>query len=119
MRGENKKMVNVYDYANNLAKALKESNEYLEFVEARKKVYQNEETKKKIEDFNQKQYELQVAGLKGENPEKEKMEKLQELYTILASDEEVKKYFDLQVKFNIMLADINRIIAEAVKDAIA
>ena len=111
-------MVNVYDYANNLAKALKESDEYTKFVEARKKIYANEDTKNKVEDFNKKQYELQIASMKGENPEQAKMEKLQELYKMLVESEDVKNYFDLQVKFNIMLADINKIIGEAVKEAI-
>ena len=36
----------------------------------------------------------------------------------LYSHEEVKEYFDLEVKFNVMLADVNKIIAESVKDVL-
>ena len=32
--------------------------------------------------------------------------------------EEIKEYFDIEVRFNIMLADVNRIISESVKDLI-
>jgi len=46
------------------------------------------------------------------------MQKLQELYTILINNKEIKEYFDLEVKFNVMVADVNKIIAEAIKDVL-
>ena len=44
--------------------------------------------------------------------------KVQEIYTELIEQEEAKKYFDAELKFNILIGDVNRIIAEAVKDLI-
>ena len=46
------------------------------------------------------------------------MQKLQELYSILMENKEIKEYFDLEVKFNIMIADVNKIIAEAIKEVL-
>ena len=40
------------------------------------------------------------------------------MYTILIGHNEIKEYFDLEVKFNVMLADVNKIIAESVKDVL-
>lgn len=37
------------------------------------------------------------------------------MYKILIEDEQIKKYFDLEVKFNVMIVDVNKIIAEAIK----
>ena len=48
----------------------------------------------------------------------EKMKKLQEMYNILVENKDIKEYFDLEVKFNIMIADVNKIIAEAIKDVL-
>ena len=48
----------------------------------------------------------------------EQNELLQQEYGELLQDEELKKYFDAEVKFNIMLADINKIIAESVRDVL-
>ena len=48
----------------------------------------------------------------------EQNELLQQEYGKLLQDEELKKYFDAEVKFNIMLADINKIIAESVRDVL-
>ena len=31
---------------------------------------------------------------------------------------DIKEYFDLEVKFNVMIADINKIIAESIKDVL-
>ena len=42
----------------------------------------------------------------------------QEMYATLVANKEIKEYFDLEVKFNIMIADINKIIAEAIKDVL-
>ena len=46
------------------------------------------------------------------------MAKLQELYTILVQNEKVKEYFDKEVRFNVMMADVNKTIGEAIKDVI-
>ena len=46
------------------------------------------------------------------------MQKLQQLYTILVENKDIKEYFDLEVKFNVMVADVNKIIAEAIKDVL-
>lgn len=46
------------------------------------------------------------------------MNKLQELYQILIENNDVKNFFDKEVAFNVMLADVNKIIAEAVKEVL-
>ena len=46
------------------------------------------------------------------------MKKLQELYNILVNDPKVKDYFDKEVRFNLMVADINKMIGEAIKDVL-
>ena len=48
----------------------------------------------------------------------DKNKKLQEMYTILIQNKEIKEYFDLEVKFNVMIADVNKIIAESVQDVL-
>ena len=46
------------------------------------------------------------------------MVEIQNLYTELIEIPEIKKYFDAEFKFNILLGDVNKIISEAVKDVI-
>lgn len=107
----------VYDEANNLAKAIQESKEYLEYKKAKEDLNSNPEMKKKVDEFEKIRYDVQVMSFQGKE-EPEKMQKLQEMYNILNTDKTIKNYFDIEVRFNIMLADVNRIISESVKDLI-
>ncbi|MBP3464379.1 MAG: YlbF family regulator [Clostridia bacterium] len=110
--------VNVYDSVNNLADAIKKSKEYSEYKEIKEKIMKDQDTKTKIDEFEKIRYEEQVLALQGEKQSEEKMKKLQELYTILVKNPDVKDYFDKEVRFNIMIADINKIIGEAIKDVL-
>lgn len=106
----------VYDTANYLANEIKESEEYKLYKEAKQKIDQNPDLKMKIEEFKRVRYDAQVLSIKTGENDQEKIRKLQELYNILIENEDIKEYFDLEVKFNLMIADVNKIIAEAIKD---
>lgn len=110
--------MNVYDTANRLAKEIKESEEYTGYKKLKDILMGNSETKKKIEDFEKLRYELQLMQYTGEEKDEEKSKKLQEMYTMLVQDHQIKEYFDLEVKFNVMIADVNKIIAEAIRDVL-
>lgn len=106
----------VYDQANILAKTIKESKEYLDYKKAKEDLNSNPEMKTKIDEFEKIRYEVQVASFQGVEQDEEKQKKLQQMYQILMQDAKVKEFFDIEVRFNIMLADVNKIISESVKD---
>ena len=54
----------------------------------------------------------------GEKKDEEKTKKLEDMYRMLVEDKQIKEYFDLEVKFNVMIADVNKIIAEAIRDVL-
>ncbi len=110
--------MNVYDEVNSLGRALKESKEYTEYKEAKDKVKSVEGLKEKIDEFEKIRYEEQILELQGEKQSEEKMKKLEDLYKILVQNPEVKDYFDKEVRFNVMMADVNKIIGEAIKDVL-
>lgn len=106
----------VYDEANKLAQSIQESKEYIEYKKAKEEIQSNTELKTKIDEFEKIRYDVQVMSFQGEKQDEEKMKKLQEMYSILIKEPKIKEYFDIEVRFNIMLADINKIISESVKD---
>lgn len=108
----------VYDRCHELAKAIKNSREYIEFKEIKRIVSDELHLKDKVDEFEKIRYEEQVLALQGEAQNEEKMQKLQELYTILIKEPQVKEYFDKEVKFNLLIADVNKIIGEAIKDVL-
>ncbi len=110
--------MNVYDDVNNLARSLRESKEYKEYKTAKDAVNADPDLKNKIDEFEKIRYEEQVLALQGEKQTEEKMKKLQDLYSILVQNPMVKDYFDKEVRFNVMIADVNRIIGDAIKDVL-
>ena len=108
----------VYDTTHELARQLKNSREYVEYKEIKDIIYKDPNLKKQVEEFEKIKYEVQMLTIQGEKQDEQKMAKLQELYTILLKNKDVKKFFDAQVRFNVMLADVNKIIGDAVKDVL-
>ena len=110
--------MNVYDTANRLAYEIQESEEYKEYKKLKNEIMSNLDSKNKIEEFEKLRYDVQLMQYTGENKDEEKTKKLEEMYAMLVQDKQIKNYFDLEVKFNIMIADVNKIIAEAIRDVL-
>ncbi len=108
----------VYDNVHKLATSIKNSKEYIEYKEIKEKMKEYPEIKAQIDEFEKIRYEEQLLGLQGEQQSPEKMAKLQELYKILVDNPDVKEYFEKEVKFNVMIADVNKIIGEAIQDVL-
>jgi cell fate (sporulation/competence/biofilm development) regulator YlbF (YheA/YmcA/DUF963 family) len=110
--------MNVYDTANRLAYEIQESEEYKEYKKLKDSVMSNSDTKSKIEEFEKLRYDVQLMQYTGEGKDENKAKKLEEMYRMLVEDKQIKQYFDLEVKFNVMIADVNKIIAEAIRDVL-
>lgn len=108
----------VYDTANTLAEEIKTSEEYVTYKTAREVINLKPELKEKIKEFEQMRYDVQVQMMQTGKQDEEKYKKMQEIYTELVETEEARKYFEAEMKFNILLADVNKIIGEAVQDVI-
>ena len=111
-------MMNVYDTANRLAGEIKESEEYMNYKMARQALALNPDLKKKIGEFEVARYDTQLTQMQTGKEDEEKTNKMKELYAELIQIDDAKKYFDAEMKFNIVLADVNKIIGEAVRDVI-
>ncbi|MCI8393670.1 MAG: YlbF family regulator [Clostridia bacterium] len=110
--------MNVYDTANKLAQELKTSTEYLDYKKIKEELDRSPEVKAKIREFEEKRYSVQLEALKGEEQEKSKLEEMQKIYIELMQDELARTYFEVELKFNVLIADVNKIIAESVQDVI-
>ena len=108
----------VYDRANALARAIKECKEYREYKEIKEEISKDPDLKQKVDEFEKIRYVEQLLAMQGEKQSDGKMQKLQELYKILVQNEQVKDYFDKEVRFNVMVADVNKIIGESIKDVL-
>ena len=108
--------MNVYDTANRLAQEIKTSEEYNNFKMAKQVIELNSELKKKIEEFEKLRYEVQIIAMQTGKNDEEGLKKVQDMYAELLEDDNAKKFFDAETKFNVLFADVNKIIGESVRE---
>ena len=110
--------MNIYDTANQLAQEIQQSEEYVTYKMAKEAINLNYELKNKIEEFEKARYEAQIVAIQTGKDDENKMKHVQELYGELIQNQEASRYFDAEMKFNILIADVNKIIGEAIQSLI-
>ena len=110
--------MNIYDTVNRLAQEIRQSEEYMNYKMAKETLSLKPELKKKIEEFEVARYEAQVIAMQTGKSDEEKTKKMQQLYIELIENNDAKRFFDAETKFNIILADVNKIIGDAVMDVL-
>lgn len=110
--------MNIYDTANRLSSEIKASEEYANYKMAREVINLRPDLKEEISKFEQLRYEVQINQMQTGKVDEEKMKQIQEIYSRIIEIDEIKKYFDAELKFNVLLADVNKIIGDAVKDLV-
>ncbi len=108
----------IYDTANKLALEIRRSEEYLKYKELKEIINSNSYLKEQVDQFEKNRYLIQISQMQGVEEKETKTKELEEMYKELIQNEQIKEYFEKEVKFNMLLADINKIIAESVKDVL-
>lgn len=106
--------MNVYDQAHQLAKAIQESEEYKQYHASEQSLKEKPELEKMMKDFQQKSMEIQLKQMSGEQPDAEDMQKIQQLYSIVAMDPLASNYMQNEMRFSIMMKDVYEILGEAI-----
>lgn len=107
-------MQNVYDIAHELVRSLKETDQFKDFKEASEKLHQNEQVARMMDDFQAKSMEYQTKMMSGQMPEQEELAQMQQMSAIIMSDPLSAQYVNAQMQLQTIIADIYKIIGEAV-----
>lgn len=110
--------MNFYDKAYELMKALKESEEYKNYMKIKEKLKQTTEIYEKLKEFKTAQREEQLKYISGKETTEETRNILQERYSILIQNTDVVEFFGAEIKLDIMLTDMQKIINETMKDIV-
>ena len=108
-------MTNPYDKARELAIAIKESQEYRDYAAAKERVSQNPELVAALNDYQEKQFDLQKKAMFGDELGDEVMQQMQNLYQILARDPAAASYLQAQIRFTMMVNEIFQSLGDVVK----
>lgn len=105
----------IYDKAHELARAIRFSPEYKEFKEAKKIIEQNSENRKILNDFHAKQMEIQSMQMLGQEISPEKKQEYEKMAELLTFHPTVHSYLQAEYKLGKVMADIQKILAEALE----
>jgi len=108
--------MNIYDTANQLAQEIKQSEEYMNYKMAKQTLNLNISLKEKIANFEKVRYDVQLMAMQTGKQDEAKLKEMQELYAELMENSDAQKFFEAETKFNVIIADINKIIGEAIRD---
>lgn len=106
--------MNVYEEAHNLARAIKESNEFKEFDSLKKEVAKDETLYSMLQDVQKKQLELQAKQMSGGGMDQDLMNQIQSMYMMLAGKPQAAQYLQAEARFTIMMKDVGEILADAI-----
>ncbi|MBO2942480.1 YlbF family regulator [Paenibacillus sp. F411] len=109
-------MSNIYDKANDLAKAMRESEEVQEITSAMKLIEGDAESKQMLNSFRERQMEIQQRIMTGDMPSQEEMEQVEKLFEVLSMNLSIRRLFDAERRLSVIIEDVNKIISDSLQD---
>lgn len=109
-------MTNVYDQANALESALRQSDEFLQMQDLYKKVNEDETSKILFDEFRELQMTLQQKQMQGEELLEEDIQKAQSSAQEIENDENIKGLMEAEQKMSQLIQDLNRVIMKPIEE---
>ena len=104
--------MNPYDQAHALARSLKESEEYREMMRLREVAYESDTNRTLMEEYKRLQFRMQAKLASGETMPEDDYQRLQQIGTLLQFNQDVSAYLLAEFRFQRMLSDIFKILAD-------
>jgi cell fate (sporulation/competence/biofilm development) regulator YlbF (YheA/YmcA/DUF963 family) len=111
--------VNLYDHANQLEQALRESDEYQAIQNAYAKVKENQESKDLFDEFRETQLSFQQKQMQGEEIGEEELQKAQEQAQKIENDSNISELMAAEQNMSQVFQEINQIIVKPLDEIYA
>ncbi|KGP75730.1 hypothetical protein JT05_09100 [Desulfosporosinus sp. Tol-M] len=105
------------ELAHELARTLKESDEFKHFLKSKAKVMSDANNHKMIQEFQLKQWEIREAQMLETEISEERQQELERLYSLVSLNPAAREYLEAEFEVSRMVNDIQKIIGEAIQDA--
>ncbi|MBR0374838.1 MAG: YlbF family regulator [Mogibacterium sp.] len=106
--------MNVYEEAHNLARAIKESNEFKDFEQKQLAAQDDPDTLSMIREMQSIQLQAQSLQIAGQQPDAEMMQRIQSLYTMVMTKPKAAEYLQAEARFSIMIKDVFEILSDVI-----
>jgi cell fate (sporulation/competence/biofilm development) regulator YlbF (YheA/YmcA/DUF963 family) len=110
--------MNLYDKAHELARAIRNSQEFQELKQAKEKVDQDPDAKRMLEDFRKRQWDLEAKMMTGNQPTQEERDALQKLHDVIQMHQAIRNYLQAEYRFSVIVGDVQKIIGESIREII-
>ncbi|MEP9852339.1 YlbF/YmcA family competence regulator [Staphylococcus aureus] len=111
--------VNLYDHANQLEQALRESDEYQAIQKAYANVKENNESKELFDEFRETQLNFQQKQMQGEEIGEEELQKAQEQAQEIENDSNISELMAAEQNMSQVFQEINQIIVKPLDEIYA
>ena len=110
--------MNFYDKVHELVRCLKDTTEYKEYLKIKNDIKSDDNAYKMIKDFKEKQKEHQINYINTGKLDESKQSELQNLYSLIIQNESLRRLLECEMKINVMLADMQKIVGEGIKEIV-
>ena len=110
--------MNFYDKIHALVKDLKDTPEYVNYMAIKAKVKADAELSQKIKNFRECQRAEQLKYINGTQMEETTKNELQQQYSLLIQNPLAVEFFQAEIKLDVLLADMQKILGESLKDVV-
>jgi cell fate (sporulation/competence/biofilm development) regulator YlbF (YheA/YmcA/DUF963 family) len=110
--------MNFYDKVHELVHSLKETEEYKKYISLKEELKTEPKVYEMLKDFKKKQEEHQMNYINGKEMSEEELKNMQNLYSIIIQNEKARALLESEMRINIILSDMNKIVGEALKEII-
>ncbi len=104
----------IMEQAKELAKNLRETPEYIQYVQAKERVQADQGTMALLKEYHQLQVKAQAAVVSNDPNKADILEKLQRMGELLQFREEAAQYLMAEYKLQNLMSDVIRLLIESV-----
>lgn len=108
--------MNLYDHAHNLARALKESEEYQGLLKARKQLESDTKNKEMLLEFRRCQWEMEKSRALQQEVDEITSRRMEQLGELMGGNRTIQEYLMAEYRFGQVMMDIQKILSEALSD---
>ncbi|PSL45173.1 cell fate (sporulation/competence/biofilm development) regulator YlbF (YheA/YmcA/DUF963 family) [Salsuginibacillus halophilus] len=107
---------NIQEQAQELATALRNSEEFQQLKQLHEDVENDEVAKRMLDNFRELQMSLQQKQMQGEQPSEEEITQAQKQFEMVQQHETISKLMEEEQKMSTIIGDLNKVITEPLEE---
>ncbi len=105
--------MNIYDQTHELARSLRQTEEYTEYMSLRDRAYEDSTNKALLDEYKRLQYRMQLAIASGERMEEDDFQRMQKISQLLQFNQDASAFLLAEFRLQKLLGDMYKILADA------